>query len=109
MLLDVNREAHIQSKNHQKLIDDKAKLEKQQKNLDQNLKLSESLISQRKAILESLKYESTMVKDTIVEVEDVDILNWRQKGYMDSEESGSDDSDYTGSQQPSNTEPASAQ
>ena len=41
---------------------------------------------------------SLLVDDLIIEVERVDVLDWRKKGCMDSDESESEESDNTESQ-----------
>lgn len=60
--------------------------------------MHESLISTKKSILDTAQYKGNTVEDVIIEVEHVDGLGWRQKGCMDSDESESDESDYTESQ-----------
>ena len=69
------------------------------KDVGEKLRLHESMINQKKGILDRATFKSSMIGDMVEEVEVVDRKNWRPpKGAMASDESESEESEFTESQ-----------
>ena len=80
------------------MLDEMSQMEEQMQDVGQKLRLHESMINEKKGMLDRVTdahFKSSMIGDQVDVVDYVDRKDWRPKGGMASDESESDDSDYT--------------